>query len=154
MLSFATTDSSTSKPIVPAPLGPSLRKSIQLGERVAEMLAQNATTVPSSTPEAVELDPPTSSRASFRRLAGSEFSPYAASSLWRAYRIYCLAQQFPELHAYTHIGVAHASVALGLPLPQRIEYLRAAEQLRWSRRYLEAQVRLLRAAQRARESTP
>ncbi|MEN9580164.1 MAG: hypothetical protein RJA70_3173 [Pseudomonadota bacterium] len=62
----------------------------------------------------------------------------SSSSLWRAVAIYELSLSFPELTGYTHVGVGHLSVILGMPPTHRIELLRAAEYHRWTRRKLQA----------------
>ena len=80
---------------------------------------------------------------SFRLLAKQLETPKAASSLWRAVAIYRLAERYPELYTYQHLGVAHLSVLLSLRGPVQLALLRKAERMRWSRRKLEAKVKRL-----------
>lgn len=90
------------------------------------------------------------------RVAGNERSPsfriiatqqlgasIGASSVWRAAAIYRLAQRYPELYEYEHVGVGHLSVLLSLREPLQPVLMRMAERLRWSRRQLESKVKRL-----------
>jgi hypothetical protein len=80
------------------------------------------------------------------------------SSVWRALAIHRLAERYPELRDYRHVGVGHVSVLLAVPAPLQLDLLRYAEGLRWSRRKLEDAVRCLRErgerARVARVATP
>jgi hypothetical protein len=78
---------------------------------------------------------------SFRLLAKQLVVPKGASSVWRAAAIYRLAERYPELHGYTHLGVGHLAVLLSLRGPVQLALLRKAERMRWSRRKLEAKVK-------------
>jgi hypothetical protein len=123
-------------PRLPTAFPPSLSNAIALGRSVSEFLQGN------------------SDRShSFRSLARREFPQHATSSLWRAYSIFRLATQYPEVTQFTYLGVGHMSVALTLRDPLRIEVLREAEVNRWSRRHLEAEIRIRRAAEKSRVST-
>jgi hypothetical protein len=76
-----------------------------------------------------------------------------ASSVWRAAAVYRLAQRYPELYGYEHVGVGHLSVLLSLREPLQLTLLRMAERLRWSRRQLESKVKRL-AEERERGLDP
>jgi hypothetical protein len=78
---------------------------------------------------------------SFRLLAKQLVVPKGASSVWRAAAIYRLAERYPELYEYQHLGVGHLAVLLSLRGPVQLALLRKAERMRWSRRKLEAKVR-------------
>ena len=79
---------------------------------------------------------------SFRSIAVKQLgASVGASSLWRAAAIYRLAQRYPELESYRHVGVGHLSVLLSLRGPVQLALLRLAERRRWSRRKLEAMVK-------------
>jgi hypothetical protein len=78
---------------------------------------------------------------SFRLLAKQLVVPKGASSVWRAAAIYRLAERYPELYGYTHLGVGHLAVLLSLRGPVQLALLRKAERMRWSRRKLEAKVK-------------
>jgi hypothetical protein len=107
----------------------SLAKTIELGRRVLELASKlGATTDGRRTP-------------SFRLIAKQLDGPRGASSVWRAAAIYRLAERYPELYGYRHLGVGHLAVLLALRGPVQIELLRQAESQRWSRRKLEAKVR-------------
>ncbi len=86
---------------------------------------------------------------SFRHIADLGVFDMGASSMWRAAAIYRLAQQYPELYGYRHLGVAHLAAVLCLQGPLRLGVLRRAERLKWPRRRLQAQVKriLLEQAQ-------
>ena len=104
---------------------------IALGRRVLELAAQ--------------LSPPSEGNGqkppSFRLIAKQLAVPKGASSVWRAAAIYRLAERYPELHGYQHLGVGHLAVLLCLRGPLQLALLRKAERLRWSRRKLEAKVK-------------
>ena len=78
---------------------------------------------------------------SFRLLAKQLVVPKGASSVWRAAAIYRLAERYPELYTYQHLGVGHLAVLLSLRGPVQLALLRKAERMRWSRRKLEAKVK-------------
>lgn len=78
---------------------------------------------------------------SFRLLAKQLVVPKGASSVWRAAAIYRLAERYPELYEYQHLGVGHLAVLLSLRGPVQLALLRKAERMRWSRRKLEAKVK-------------
>jgi hypothetical protein len=78
---------------------------------------------------------------SFRLLAKQLVVPKGASSVWRAAAIYRLAERYPELYSYQHLGVGHLAVLLSLRGPVQLALLRKAERMRWSRRKLEAKVK-------------
>jgi hypothetical protein len=78
---------------------------------------------------------------SFRLLAKQLVVPKGASSVWRAAAIYRLAERYPELYEYRHLGVGHLAVLLSLRGPVQLALLRKAERMRWSRRKLEAKVK-------------
>jgi hypothetical protein len=105
----------------------SLAETIDLGRRVLEL--------------ADKLRNPSSRSPSFRLLAKQLGAPKGASSVWRAAAIYRLAERYPELHGYEHLGVGHLAVLLSLRGPLQLALLRKAERMRWSRRKLEARVK-------------
>jgi len=78
---------------------------------------------------------------SFRLLAKQLVVPKGASSVWRAAAIFRLAERYPELYNYQHLGVGHLAVLLSLRGPVQLALLRKAERMRWSRRKLEAKVK-------------
>jgi hypothetical protein len=78
---------------------------------------------------------------SFRLIAKQLVVPKGASSVWRAAAIYRLAERYPELYTYQHLGVGHLAVLLSLRGPVQLALLRKAERMRWSRRKLEAKVK-------------
>jgi hypothetical protein len=108
-----------------------IAETIALGRRVLELAAQLS---PGS--EGDGRKPP-----SFRLIAKQLAVPKGASSVWRAAAIYRLAERYPELHGYQHLGVGHLAVLLCLRGPLQLALLRKAERLRWSRRKLEAKVK-------------
>jgi hypothetical protein len=78
--------------------------------------------------------------SSFRKLANHPRLGMSPSSLWRAVAIFELSRRFPELQHYTHIGVGHVSVVLGLPSATQFQLLRQCESERWTRRHLQTLV--------------
>jgi len=118
------------KAATPRPLkASSITETIDLGRRVLEL----ADKLGSSTDRR---------RApSFRLLAKQLVVPKGASSVWRAAAIYRLAERYPELNGYQHLGVGHLAVLLSLRGPVQLALLRKAERMRWSRRKLEAKVK-------------
>lgn len=106
-----------------------IAETIELGRRVLEL--------------ADKLGSPADRRRgpSFRLLAKQLVVPRGASSVWRAAAIYRLAERYPELHGYQHLGVGHLAVLLSLRGPIQLALLRKAERMRWSRRKLEAKVK-------------
>jgi hypothetical protein len=115
----------------PAAKASGIAETIELGRRVLELAHQlqaNAAADRAKTP-------------SFRLLAKRLAVPKGASSVWRAAAIYRLAERYPELHGYRHLGVGHLAVLLCLRGPVQLALLRRAERLRWSRRKLEAKVK-------------
>jgi hypothetical protein len=107
----------------------SLAKTIELGRRVLELAAK------------LGADAERRRAPSFRLIAKQLDAPKGASSVWRAAAIYRLAERYPELYGYQHLGVGHLAVLLALRGPQQLELLRKAEHRRWSRRKLEAKVK-------------
>jgi hypothetical protein len=107
----------------------SLGKTIELGRRVLELADKLGTTTERRR------------APSFRLIAKQLDAPKGASSVWRAAAIYRLAERYPELYGYRHLGVGHLAVLLALRGPVQLEVMRKAEQQRWSRRKLEARVR-------------
>lgn len=107
----------------------SIAETIDLGRRVLEL--------------ADKLGSATDRRRapSFRLLAKQLVVPKGASSVWRAAAIYRLAERYPELNGYQHLGVGHLAVLLSLRGPVQLALLRKAERMRWSRRKLEAKVK-------------
>jgi hypothetical protein len=107
----------------------SLAKTIELGRRVLQLADKlgGATDRPRAP--------------SFRLIAKQLEIPRGASSVWRAAAIYRLAERYPELYGYEHLGVGHLAVLLAMRGPLQLALLRKAERLRWSRRKLETQVR-------------
>ena len=107
----------------------SIAETIDLGRRVLEL--------------ADKLGSATDRRRapSFRLLAKQLVVPKGASSVWRAAAIYRLAERYPELYGYQHLGVGHLAVLLSLRGPVQLALLRKAERMRWSRRKLEAKVK-------------
>src|SRR5262245_21556894 len=81
---------------------------------------------------------------SFRILAKQLGATQGVSSIWRAAAIYRLAQRYPELYTYRHVGVGHLAVLLSLRGPLQLALLRRAERMGWSRRKLEAKVKRIR----------
>lgn len=112
------------------------RRSIEMATKLAQYLAQGQA--------AENIEP-----VSFRRVAQLRLLPWGASSMWRAARIYQLAQKHPELYSYKHLRVAHISPIICLKGPIRIAVLRRAERRRWSRRRVEARVKAILASQEA-----
>jgi hypothetical protein len=108
----------------------SLAKTIELGRRVLQ-LADKLVGDAADRPRA----------PSFRLIATQLEIPRGASSVWRAAAIYRLAERYPELYGYEHLGVGHLAVLLAIRGPLQLALLRKAERLRWSRRKLETQVR-------------
>jgi hypothetical protein len=107
----------------------SLANTIELGRRVLELAARlGATSDGQRAP-------------SFRLIAKQLDASRGASSVWRAAAIYRLAERYPELYGYRHLGVGHLAVLLALRGPIQLELLRKAEYHRWSRRKLESEVR-------------
>ncbi|HEX2731394.1 MAG TPA: hypothetical protein VHM70_07315 [Polyangiaceae bacterium] len=92
--------------------------------------------------------------SSFRRLAADPDLGMSPSSLWRAVAIYELSRRFPELVQYTHTGVGHISVVLGLPEPDQYSLLRAGEAQRWTRRRLQREAAELRLRRRQGAPVP
>jgi hypothetical protein len=118
------------KASTPRPLkASSITETIDLGRRVLEL--------------ADKLGSATDRRRapSFRLLAKQLVVPKGASSVWRAAAIYRLAERYPELNGYQHLGVGHLAVLLSLRGPVQLALLRKAERMRWSRRKLEAKVK-------------
>lgn len=114
------------------PAVPSLRKSIELGERLVALLEERGDfDLKRRGPK------PNSLRALSIHLRGV----IPLSSMWRAIAIFQLAQMHPELGRYRHLGVAHLSVLLGLKGPLRLGLLRKAEIECWSRRRLQLAAR-------------
>lgn len=110
-----------------------IAETIALGRRVLELAAQLS---PAADGNGNGQKPP-----SFRLIAKQLAVPKGASSVWRAAAIYRLAERYPELHGYQHLGVGHLAVLLCLRGPLQLALLRKAERLRWSRRKLEAKVK-------------
>jgi hypothetical protein len=119
----------------------SLVKTIELGRRVVELAEKLGTNADRRR------------APSFRLIAKQLDGPKGASSVWRAAAIYRLAERYPELYGYRHLGVGHLAVLLALRGPVQLELLRKAERLRWSRRQLEANVRRI-ADGNARQRSP
>ena len=114
----------------PRPLKASgIAETIDLGRRVLELAAQLGTATERRR------------APSFRLLAKQLVVPKGASSVWRAAAIYRLAERYPELYGYQHLGVGHLAVLLSLRGPVQLALLRKAERMRWSRRKLEAKVK-------------
>jgi hypothetical protein len=106
-----------------------IAETIDLGRRVLELADKLGAT-------------PDRRRApSFRLIAKQLVVPKGASSVWRAAAIYRLAERYPELYTYQHLGVGHLAVLLSLRGPVQLALLRKAERMRWSRRKLEAKVK-------------
>jgi hypothetical protein len=106
-----------------------IAETIDLGRRVLELADKLGT------------DAERRRTPSFRLLAKQLVVPKGASSVWRAAAIYRLAERYPELHEYQHLGVGHLAVLLSLRGPMQLALLRKAERMRWSRRKLEAKVK-------------
>jgi hypothetical protein len=106
-----------------------IAETIDLGRRVLELAHQLG-----NTPERRRAP-------SCRLLAKQLVVPKGASSVWRAAAIYRLAERYPELYEYQHLGVGHLAVLLSLRGPVQLALLRKAERMRWSRRKLEAKVK-------------
>ena len=119
--------------IVPAAASLGLADTIELGRRAHEL----AEKLRSGTSE--RRRPP-----SFRILAKQLGATQGVSSIWRAAAIYRLAQRYPELYTYRHVGVGHLAVLLSLRGPLQLALLRRAERMGWSRRKLEAKVKRIR----------
>ena len=108
-----------------------ITETIELGRRVLELAHQLGT----------DTAPDRRRTPSFRLLAKQLVVPKGASSVWRAAAVYRLAERYPELRDYQHLGVGHLAVLLSLRGPVQLALLRKAERLRWSRRKLEAKVK-------------
>jgi hypothetical protein len=106
-----------------------IAETIELGRRVLELADKLGT------------DAERRRTPSFRLLAKQLVVPKGASSVWRAAAIFRLAERYPELHEYRHLGVGHLAVLLSLRGPVQLALLRKAERMRWSRRKLEAKVK-------------
>lgn len=91
---------------------------------------------------------------SFRKLASHPNLGMSPSSLWRAVAIYELSRRFPELAQYTHTGVGHISVVLGLPEAEQFRLLRSTESDRWTRRRLQKEAAQIRGARRESAELP
>lgn len=117
-----------------------LREVIEMGRLVLYTAQRLA---PHLSPEPGSHNLPDDQPVSFRRLAKLNVLPMGASSMWRAAAIYRLAQKHPELYAYQHLGVAHLAPLLCLDGSLRLAVLRRAERRRWSRRRLEARLKLI-----------
>jgi hypothetical protein len=114
----------------PRPLKASgIAETIDLGRRVLELADKLGTTADRRR------------APSFRLIAKQLVVPKGASSVWRAAAIYRLAERYPELYSYQHLGVGHLAVLLSLRGPVQLALLRKAERMRWSRRKLEAKVK-------------
>ena len=118
---------------IPAAASLGLADTIELGRRAHEL----AEKLRSGSTE--RRRPP-----SFRILAKQLGATQGVSSIWRAAAIYRLAQRYPELYTYRHVGVGHLAVLLSLRGPLQLALLRRAERMGWSRRKLEAKVKRLR----------
>lgn len=117
-------------PSTPRPLKASgIAETIDLGRRVLELADKLGTTADRRR------------APSFRLIAKQLVVPKGASSVWRAAAIYRLAERYPELYSYQHLGVGHLAVLLSLRGPVQLALLRKAERMRWSRRKLEAKVK-------------
>jgi hypothetical protein len=113
----------------PAARASGIAETINLGRRVLELADKLGTAADRRR------------APSFRLLAKQLVIPKGASSVWRAAAIYRLAERYPELHEYQHLGVGHLAVLLSLRGPVQLALLRKAERMRWSRRKLEAKVK-------------
>lgn len=111
----------------PKPSG--IAETIELGRRILELAGKLGTSADRRR------------APSFRLLAKQLVIPKGASSVWRAAAIYRLAERYPELRTYQHLGVGHLAVLLSLRGPVQLALLRKAERMRWSRRKLEAKVK-------------
>lgn len=109
------------------------RVSVRTAEKVAFQFPDDPSIV-------LEVRP---ARVSFRRLAALKLLPWGASSMWRAAKIYALAQAHPELYEYKRLGVGHLAAMLALPPPLRLTILRRAEQCGWPRRKVEMRIRAI-----------
>jgi hypothetical protein len=131
-VSFPLTSATTSEND-PAPSSPArasgIAETIALGRRVLELADRLGTAAERRR------------APSFRLLAKQLVVPKGASSVWRAAAIYRLAERYPELYEYQHLGVGHLAVLLSLRGPVQLALLRKAERMRWSRRKLEAKVK-------------
>lgn len=130
---FPLTGATISSDNQPAPahqLRPSgIAETLELGRRVLELAEKLGTSADRRR------------APSFRLLAKQLVVPKGASSVWRAAAIYRLAERYPELYTYQHLGVGHLAVLLSLRGPVQLALLRKAERMRWSRRKLEAKVK-------------
>ena len=115
-----------------APFRSSLHRAIQMGFEIYESL---------SPAERQGMHLKERKPKSFRALARSRQIP--VSTLWRALATYLLYCRYPELERYSHLGVAHVSVILGVADDYQLHFLRKAEVGGWSRRQLERQVKVL-----------
>jgi hypothetical protein len=124
-ISLSANDTTSARPLKAS----AISETIDLGRRVLEL--------------AESLGTATDRRRapSFRLLAKQLVVPKGASSVWRAAAIYRLAERYPELYGYQHLGVGHLAVLLSLRGPVQLALLRKAERMRWSRRKLEAKVK-------------
>lgn len=116
----------------------SLTKTLVLGEHLKGLLAESGVT---------ERRMRGTGANSIRNLARRLGHVVAISTMWRALTIYELAEQYPEVWHYKHIGIGHLSVLLGVRGPARLALMRRAEQLRLSKRTLEREATAIRSAE-------
>jgi hypothetical protein len=104
----------------------SLWRAIEMGRELYESLPHEAR---------AELHLRRRKLVSMRKLAAARGTP--VSTLWRSLAIYLLHRRHPEIERYSHVGVCHVSVVLGVPDEQQLFLLRRTEQARWSRQQLQ-----------------
>ncbi len=111
---------------------PSLLRALELGSRVDRRLGTRA-------PESGKQP---SLRASILELdLGVGFS-----SAWRAYAIYKLFRQYPEVANCQHLGVGHFGAIIGAAPQHQLSLMRRAEHEAWSRRRLSREIAALKDA--------
>jgi hypothetical protein len=91
---------------------------------------------------------------SIRRLADHRECPYSRSALDLAVTVYVATLSMPCAQTFGHIGASHIAAVLGLPEPERMAMLEAAERERLSVRELRHRVVFLRRVEGEKRGRP